>query len=54
MVKEIPGKTELYFFIRDEDGQMFVNLMSHTLKISVQKNLVNYLKSQPLLDYKIN
>lgn len=54
MVKESPGNTELYFFIRDEDGQMFVNLMSHTLKISVQKNLVNYLKSQPLLDYKIN
>ena len=54
MVKESPGNTVLYFFIRDEDGQMFVNLMSHTLKISVQKNLVNYLKSQPLLDYKIN
>ena len=54
MVKTNPGNTELYFFIRDEDGQMFVNLMSHTLKISVRKDLVNYLKSQPLLDYKIN
>ena len=54
MVKDSPGNTELYFFIRDEDGQMFVNLLSRTLKIEVHKNLVNYLKTQPLLDYKIN
>ena len=40
--------------VRDEDGQMYVNLMSRTMKISVQKELVNYLKNQPLLDYKIN
>ena len=54
LIKEHPGNTELYFFIRDEDGQMHVNLQSRTMKISVQKDLVNYLKSQPLLDYKIN
>lgn len=54
MVKDNPGNTELFFLIRDEDGQMYVNLMSRTLKISVHKDLVNYLKNQPLLDYKIN
>ena len=54
MVKTSPGNTELFFLVRDEDGQMYVNLMSRTLKISVHKDLVNYLKSQPLLDYKIN
>ena len=54
MVKTRPGNTELFFLVRDEDGQMYVNLMSRTLKISVHKDLVNYLKSQPLLDYKIN
>ena len=54
MVKDHPGNTELFFLIRDEDGQMYVNLMSRTLKISVHKDLVNYLKNQPLLDYKIN
>ena len=54
MVKDNPGNTELFFQIRDEDGQMYVNLMSRTLKISVHKDLVNYLKNQPLLDYKIN
>ena len=34
--------------------EMYVNLMSRTMKISVRKDIVNYLKSQPLLDYKIN
>lgn len=52
LVKENPGNAELYFYIRDEDGQMYVNLMSRTMKISVRKDIVNYLKSQPLLDYK--
>ena len=54
LVKENPGNAELYFYIRDEDGQMYVNLMSRTMKISVRKDIVNYLKNQPLLDYKIN
>ena len=54
LVKENPGNAELYFYIRDGDGQMYVNLMSRTMKISVRKDIVNYLKSQPLLDYKIN
>ena len=49
LVKENPGNAELYFYIRDEDGQMYVNLMSRTMKISVRKDIVNYLKSQPLL-----
>ena len=54
LVKTHPGNAELCFFIRDEDGQMHVSLMSRTLKVSVQKDLMNYLKSQPLLEYKIN
>ena len=54
LIKASPGNAELCFFIRDEDGLMHVNLMSRTLKIAVHKELVNYLKSQPMLDYKIN
>ena len=54
LVRDSPGNAELHFLVRDEDGQMYVNLMSRTMKISVQKELVNYLKNQPLLDYKIN
>ncbi len=54
LVKEHPGNTELYFYIMDEDGQMHVNLMSRTVKISVEKELINYLKDQPMLEYRIN
>lgn len=54
LTDEHPGNTELAFYIRDEDGQIHVTLSSRTRKISVSKEWVNYLKSQPLLDYKIN
>ena len=54
LVKEHPGNAELGFFIQDEDGQMHVSLLSHTMRVGVGKDLINYLKSQPMLDYKIN
>ena len=54
MIKPYPGNTELYFFIQDPDGQMHINLISRAMKIEVKKELINYLKAQPLLDYKIN
>ena len=54
LAKSNPGKTKLYFYVRDEDGQMYVNLFSRSVEIAVQKDFVNYLKSQPVLDYKIN
>lgn len=54
LIKSHPGNAELYFLIRDEDGQMHVNMLSRTYKISVHKDLVNYLRDQPMLEYKIN
>ena len=54
LVKQNPGPAELYFIISDEDGQMHVNLLSRTMKVSVQKDLINYLKNQPMLEYRIN
>ena len=54
LVKSNPGNAELCFYIVDDDGQMHVSLFSKTLKVSVQKELINYLKSQSQLDYKIN
>ena len=54
LAKSNPGKTKLYFYVRDEDGQMYVNLFSRSMEIAVRKDFVNYLKSQPVLDYKIN
>ena len=37
LIKANPGNAELYFHVMDEDGQMYVNLMSRTMKISVSK-----------------
>ena len=54
MVKANPGNAELNFVISDEDGQMHVNLASRTMKVSAQKELINYLKNQPMLEYRIN
>ena len=54
LLKDCQGNSELYFYIQDEDGQMHVNLMSTTKRISVKKELINYLNARPLLDYKIN
>ena len=54
LVKKNPGNTALNFMIQDEDGQMHVSFESRSMKISVQKDLINYLKSQPLLEYRIN
>ena len=54
LIKLHPGSAELFFLVKDEDGQMHVNMLSRNYKISVHKDLVNYLKDQPMLDYKIN
>ena len=54
LMNEEAGNTELYFYVLDDDKQTHVNLVSRTKKISVTKKLVNYIKNQPLLDYKIN
>lgn len=54
IAKASPGSTELCFCILDEDGQMHLSMSSRTVRLSVQKELVDYLKAQPLLQYKIN
>ena len=54
IVKDSPGSTELCFCILDEDGQTHLSMSSCAVRLSVQKELVDYLKAQPLLQYKIN
>ena len=54
IVKDSPGSTELCFCILDEDGQTHLSMSSRAVRLSVQKELVDYLKAQPLLQYKIN
>ena len=54
IVKDSPGSTELCFCILDEEGQTHLSMSSRAVRLSVQKELVDYLKAQPLLQYKIN
>ena len=54
LVKANPGNAELCFLIRDDEGQMRVNLSSRSVKVAVKKELISYLKNQPMLEYKIN
>ena len=54
MMRECPGNTEVYFNVKDSEGQCHADLKSRSLKISVQKELINYIKNREGLDYKIN
>lgn len=49
-----PGSAELAVQVMDEDGQHVVGMVSRTMKISLQKDFVNYLKNHGQLTYKIN
>jgi DNA polymerase-3 subunit alpha len=49
-----PGKADLYFRIKDGEGTLNADLKSRSLKVSVQKDLINYIKSHDGLEYKAN
>ncbi len=54
LIKSSPGKVELFFKIKDEDGQMMVDMKSKEHRVSVQKDLIAYLKGKSEIEYKIN
>jgi DNA polymerase-3 subunit alpha len=54
ILKETPGKTELFFQIKDGDGLHQANLKSKSQRISANNKLINYLKSLEGVDYKFN
>ncbi len=49
-----PGNAELCFLVKDSKDSIQVNMVSKTMKISVQKDLISYIKSNPALKYTIN
>ena len=53
LVKANPGNVILNFYVKDEEGQS-LTLTSRDCRISLQKDIVTYLKSQSMLSYKIN
>ena len=54
LIHEHPGNTELCFIIKDNEDMMQAHLTSKSLKISVGRKLVLYLKNHPELEFNIN
>ena len=54
MMRDHPGKTEVHFNVKDQEGHFRADLKSRSMKISVEKELINYIKNHEGLDYKIN
>ena len=53
LIKAHPGNVKLHFYIKDEEGK-HISLASRDCKLSLQKDIVAYLKSQTALSFKIN
>jgi DNA polymerase-3 subunit alpha len=54
IIKEHPGNTDLYMKICDSDRNIYVDMLSRQVKLSVSKELLNYLDSKPELSFRIN
>ena len=54
LLKDNPGDVALHFHVVDTENQMGLTFLSKQGKISVKKNLISYIQSQPALSYKIN
>lgn len=55
LAKEHPGNTELYFKINDPETKMSLDLVSRPFKVSVGRELLNYINENGhALDFRIN
>ncbi|MBQ4393145.1 MAG: DNA polymerase III subunit alpha [Prevotella sp.] len=54
ITNEHPGKTKLFFLLRDSTGKHHVLLQSSTKSIDVKYQLIDYIERTEALDYKIN
>ena len=54
LVSECPGKTKLFFQLRDSTGKNHVLLRSNKNTVDVRHTLIDYIEQQEALDYKIN
>ena len=54
LVAEHPGKTKLFFSLRDSTGKHHVLLRSKRSMVDVRHQLIDYIEHQEALDYKIN
>lgn len=54
LLRKAPGNAELCFLIKDGEAQMQTTMKSKSMKISVQKELISYINSNPALEFTIN
>ncbi len=54
LIDENPGKTELFFQLRDDTGKHHVLLHSKQKKVDVRHTLIDFIEAHPNIDYKIN
>ena len=54
IISEHPGKTKLFFQLRDGTGKHHVLLQSRKNMVDVKHNLIDYIERTEALDYKIN
>ena len=54
IITENPGKTQLFFQLRDSQGKKHVLLKSQSRTVDVRSQLINYIEQQEALEYKIN
>jgi DNA polymerase-3 subunit alpha len=54
IIAEHPGRTKLFFQLRDSAGKNHVLLRSQTRMIDVKNQLIEYIEQNPALDYQIN
>ena len=54
LISEHPGKTKLFFQLRDSTGKHHVLLRSQKNLIDVRHSLIDYIERTEALDYKIN
>ena len=54
IISSNPGKTKLFFQLRDSKGKNHVLLRSKTEGVDVRHVLIDYIESHDILDYQIN
>ena len=54
IISECPGKTKLFFQLRDSLGKHHVLLRSQGHDVDVRHSLIDFIESHEMMDYKIN
>ena len=54
LINESPGKVDLFFRIIDPEGRMNLTLKSRTHRITVKRDLVDFINNNSAMSYAIN